>query len=62
MNKFEILLSILANVQADYKGTEIEDMYGYGTCASVSLKMQDGSNVKVEVTVTEPPKEEKSDE
>lgn len=62
MNKFEMLLSLLAKVQEDYMGTEIADMGGYSDYANCTLKLADGSKVKIEVTVTEPPKEEQSDE
>ena len=62
MNKFEMLLSLLAKVQEDYMGTEIADMGGFSDYANCILKLADGSKVKIEVTVTEPPKEEQSDE
>lgn len=62
MNKFEMLLSLLAKVQEDYMGTEIADMGGYSDYANCTLKLADGSKVKIEVTLTEPPKEEQSDE
>ena len=62
MNKFEMLLSLLAKVQEDYMGTEIADMGGFSDYANCTLKLADGSKVKIEVTVTEPPKEEQSDE
>jgi hypothetical protein len=58
MNKFEMLLSLLAKVQEDYIGTEIADMGGYSDYANCTLKLADGSRVKIEVTVTEPPKKE----
>ena len=62
MNKFEILLSLLAKVQEDYIGTEIADMGGFSDYANCTLKLADGSKVKIEVTLTEPPKEEQSNE
>ena len=62
MNKFEILLSLLAKVQEDYIETEIADMGGYSDYANCTLKFTDGSRVKIEVTLTEPPKEEQSNE
>lgn len=62
MNKFEMLLSLLAKVQEDYMGTEIADMGGFSDYANCTLKLADGSKVKIEVTLTEPPKEEQSDE
>lgn len=62
MNKFEMLLSLLAKVQEDYMGTEIADMGGYSDYANCTLKLADGSKVKIEVTLTEPPKEEQSNE
>jgi hypothetical protein len=54
MNKFDVLLSLLAKVQEDYLGTEISDMGGYSDYANCTLKAMDGSRVKIEVTVTEP--------
>ena len=62
MNKFDVLLSLLAKVQEDYMGTEIADMGGFSDYANCTLKLADGSKVKIEVTLTEPPKEEQSDE
>ena len=62
MNKFEMLLNLLAKVQEDYIGTEIADIGGYSDYANCTLKFLDGSKVKIEVTVTEPPKEDQSDE
>ena len=62
MNKFEMLLSLLAKVQEDYMGTEIADMGGFSDYANCTLKLADGSIVKIEVTLTEPPKEEQSNE
>lgn len=62
MNKFEMLLSLLAKVQEDYMGTEIADMGGFSDYANCTLKLADGSKVKIEVTLTEPPKEEQSNE
>lgn len=62
MNKFEMLLSLLAKVQEDYMGTEIADMGGFSDYANCILKLADGSKVKIEVTLTEPPKEEQSNE
>lgn len=62
MNKFEMLLSLLAKVQENYMGTEIADMGGYSDYANCTLKLADGSKVKIEVTLTEPPKEEQSNE
>ena len=50
MNKFDILLSLLAKVQEEYFGTEIDDMGGYSNRASVTLKLQDGSMLGIEVT------------
>ena len=62
MNKFEMLLSLLAKVQEDYMGTEIADMGGFSDYANCTLKLADGSKVKIEVALTEPPKEEQSNE
>lgn len=62
MNKFEMLLSLLEKVQEDYKGTEIADMGGFDNYANCALKLADGSIVAITVTLTEPPKEEQSDE
>ena len=62
MNKFEMLLNLLAKVQEDYIGTEIADIGGYSDYANCTLKFLDGSKVKIEVTVTEPPKEDQSDD
>lgn len=62
MNKFEILLSFLEKIQEDYMGTEIADMGGFRDYANCTLKLADGSKVKIEVTLTEPPKEEQSNE
>ena len=53
MNKFDILLSLLAKVQEEYISTEIDDMGGYGDRAYVELKLQDGSEIKLEVTYKE---------
>ena len=50
MNKFDILLSLLAKVQEDYLGTDISDIGGYADRASVTLKLQDGSMLGIEVT------------
>ena len=62
MNKFDVLLSLLAKVQEDYLGTDISDMGGFRDYANCTLKLADGSKVKIEVTLTEPPKEEQSNE
>ena len=62
MNKFEMLLNLLAKVQEDYMGTEIADIGGYSDYANFTLSFLDGSKVKIEVTVTEPPKEDQCDE
>lgn len=64
MNKFEILLSLLAKVQEDYMGTEIVDINAHNYTkdyANFKIRFENGSTVEVEVTVTEPPKEEQSD-
>lgn len=62
MNKFEMLLSLLAKVQEDYMGTEIADMGGYADRAYVELKLQDGSVLKIDVVYQEAPKKEQSNE
>ena len=65
MNKFKILLSFLERIQEDYMGTEIVDINGNNYTddyASFKIRCENGSTVKVEVILTEPPKEEQSDE
>ncbi len=57
MNKFDVLLNLLAKVQEDYVCPKIVDMGSYTDKAYVDLKLQDGSEVKLEVTYKEPPKE-----
>ena len=58
MNKFDILLSLLAKVQEDYVCPEISDMGGYADRAYVELKLQDGSVLKIDVVCQEAPKNE----
>lgn len=62
MNKFDILLSLLAKVQEDYIGTQIEDMGGYSDMAFVELKLQDGASLKIDVVCKEPEQEQKNEE
>lgn len=61
MNKFDVLLSLLAKVQEDYLGTDISDMGGYADRAYVALKLQDGSVLKIDVVYQEAPKNEQED-
>ena len=58
MNKFDVLLSLLAKVQEDYICPEISDMGGYADRAFVELKLQDGSVLKSDVVYQEAPKNE----
>ena len=58
MNKFDVLLSLLAKVQEDYVCPEISDMGGYADRAYVELKLQDGSILKIDVVYQEAPKNE----
>ena len=62
MNKFDILLSLLAKVQEDYVCPEISDMGGYADRAYVELKLQDGSVLKIDVVYQEVPKNEQEGE
>lgn len=62
MNKFDILLSLLAKVQEDYLGTEISDMGGYGDSAYVEVKLEDGAELKIEVDLKAAPKEQSNAE
>ena len=62
MNKFDVLLSLLAKVQEDYIGTEIDDMGGYNNRASVTLKLRDGSMLSIEVTYKEAEQEDKNEQ
>ena len=62
MNKFDVLLSLLAKVQEDYLGTDISDMGGYADRAYVELKLQDGSVLKIDVVYQEAPKHEQEGE
>ena len=61
MNKFDVLLSLLAKVQEDYVCPEISDMGGYADRAFVELKLQDGSVLKIDVVYQEAPKNEQED-
>lgn len=61
MNKYDILLSLLAKAQ-DYIDAEINDMGGYGDRAYVELKLQDGSVLKIDVVYQEVPKNEQEGE
>lgn len=54
MNKFDILLNLLAKVQDDHIGTTIDDIGGYGDRAFVNLKLQNGSELKIDVAYKEP--------
>lgn len=58
MNKFDVLLSLLAKVQEDYVCPEISDMGGYADRAYVELTLQDGSVLKIDVVYQEAPKNE----
>ncbi|MBR4973632.1 MAG: hypothetical protein IKY45_04115 [Clostridia bacterium] len=58
MNKFDILLSLLAKVQEDYLGTEVSDMGGYGDRAYVEVMLDDGSKLKIDVVLEAAPKEQ----
>jgi hypothetical protein len=62
MNRFDILLSLLAKVQEDYLGTEISDMGGYGDRAYVEVKLEDGSKLKIDVVLEVAPKEQSNAE
>lgn len=62
MNKFDVLLSLLAKVQEDYICPEISDMGGYADRAFVELKLQDGSVLKIDVVYREAPKNEQEGE
>ena len=62
MNKFDVLLSLLAKVQEDYICPEISDMGGYADRAFVEFKLQDGSVLKIDVVYREAPKNEQEGE
>lgn len=62
MNRFDVLLSLLAKVQEDYVCPEISDMGGYGDRAYIELKLQDGTVLKIDVVYQETPKNEQDGE
>lgn len=58
MNKFDILLNLLAKVQEDYLGTKVSDIGGYGDSAYFEVMLDDGSKFKIEVALEAAPKEQ----